>query len=276
MSEKRGKYYEKMSETIGLITFVCSSDHCFRRSGVCGGIYDLFNGGDLSNIHVDFVNFSGDVVESADSGELGPFFESIAQMNGGGSGSEDTEEDADVKDIKVLKEYTLSNGSRYTRHYYVIRNSGKTTLDLFTSTIAYDAKGNMAGVGKASYDALPPGQTAILCESIETDEKIASYEPSFRVEKSSYEPVLQDISIKRSDVSRGVILQITNDGEIDADFVQATALFFKDGELVDSVYRYFINDDSTLLPGETVTEQLKSYETYDSVEVYLSGGKHYN
>ena len=241
-----------------------------------GGMYDLFNGGDMDNIHVDFVNSKGDVVESADSGELTSFFSGLGALYNGGSG-EETEESADVKDIEVLKEYTLPDSfGLYTQHFYVVQNKGDATLDILTSTLAYDAKGNPVGVGKSSYEALPPGQTAILCESIETGEEIASYEPTFRVKKSSYDPVLQDLSVKRSDVSRGVILQITNDGEVDADFVRATALFFKDGELVDSTDHYFINEKSTMAPGETIIEQLKTFKKYDSIEVYFSGGKHYN
>ncbi len=262
------------SEELGLMdSFMIMEFYTF------GGMYNTFSGRTVDNIHVDFINDStGDAVESADSGDLEAYFESIAAI---GDYEYDDYEDSseteiDPDSVTVVAEYTLPDSfGWYTRHYYVVRNDGNVAVDVSTNTVAYDADGNVVSSADGTLSALAPGCVALFYEAFETDAEVSSYDPVFSVRETYYIPVMQDLSIERTDIKGGAVVKVTNNGEIDAEFVELTALFFMDGKLVDTDYTYCTNDDNIIPPGQTISAQLDSYEEFDTMEIYMSGGQNY-
>lgn len=175
--------------------------------------------------------------------------------------------------IKIVAEYTLPDGiGWYTRHFIVVKNTSNTTVDISTSSIAYSKDGSMIAVGEGSLDALGAGCTSVFYEAFETDEEIAEYKTELTAKASKYyKSVIQDLSYETNDKKDGVIVQVTNNGDYAAEFVQAYALFFSGGELINYDYEYFTDDDYEIKPGNTMTKQLDSYEDFDNVEIYLTG-----
>ncbi len=190
------------------------------------------------------------------------------------------EKEAEAKEendtgIEVLAEYTLSDGINwYTRHFIVVKNNSSETLDVSTSSLAYKEDGAMVGAADSGIDALGAGCTSIMYEAFETDEKIYRYETELKTSPSEYyESVIQDLSFKQNDVKDGAVFQVTNNGEEAAEFVEGYALFFSNGELVNFESAYFTDDDSKIDPGKTISQQMTSYEEFDTVEFYLTGRK---
>ena len=62
-----------------------------------------------------------------------------------------------------------------------------------------------------------------------------------------------------------------NQGKEAAEFVQARALFFRDGALVGTAEVYVTDNDSEIKPGKRIRKELTTREAYDDVQVYVSG-----
>lgn len=191
---------------------------------------------------------------------------------------EESEEEKGTKEendtgIEVLSEYTLSDGINwYTRHFIVVKNNSSETLDVSTSSLAYKEDGTMVGAADASAEAIGAGCTSIMYEAFETGEEIDRYETELKSAPSDYyESVIQDLSFKQNDIKDGAVFQVTNNGNEAAEFVEGYALFFLNGELVNYESTYFTDDDSKIEPGKTISQQMTSYEEFDTIEFYLTG-----
>ena len=241
-----------------------------------GGVYNLLNGTPLDNIHIDFISKStGEIIESLDSGKLDEAFNSFSSFGDSFGGFEEPAE-LSTDSVEIISEYTLGDGMGwYTRHFYVVKNNGAEACDISTNTVAYDADGNIVSAANGYINAVSPGCTVVFYEAFETDEEIAKYEPVFSVKSSRNTDIMGDLEIKRNDTKNGMVMQVTNNGEVEAEYVELIALYFKDGELISYSSSYFTDDDGELKPGATISEQMNTYESYDSAEVYLSGGVHY-
>lgn len=178
-----------------------------------------------------------------------------------------------IDDVKVLAEYTLPDGiGWYTRHFIIIQNNSNETVDVSTSSLAYKADGTIVSSASGEVDAVGAGCTSIMYEAFETDSSIDYYETEMNVTKSRYyESVLQDLSYVQNDINEGAVFQVTNNGSEAADFVEGYALFFSGNELVGYDDMYFIDDDSEIKPGKTISKQMTSYENFDRIEFYLTG-----
>lgn len=176
-------------------------------------------------------------------------------------------------DIEVVAEYTLSDGiGMYTRRFMILKNNSEQTVDVSTSSLAYAADGTMVSAADASLDALGAGCTSIFYEAFETNAQIDHYDTTFNVAKSEYyESVIQDLEYAQNDINGGAIFQVTNNGDVAAEFVEGYALYFLGGQLVDYNSTYFTDDDSEIKPGQTISQQMTSYESFDRIEFYLTG-----
>lgn len=187
---------------------------------------------------------------------------------------EEAQEPEDLTDaIEILAEYTLSDSiGWYTRHFMVIKNNASTTVDVSTSSLAYDADGNLLGAAEASFDALGSGCTSVIYEAFETEGVVDHYETTTSAAASSYfRSVIQDLSYTETIVSNGAVYQVTNNGSVPAEFVEGYALFFRGGELIGYESTYFTDNDSEIKPGSTISNQLTAYENFDTIEFYLTG-----
>lgn len=184
-------------------------------------------------------------------------------------------EEGNIKNINILAEYTLSDGiGWFTRHFMVIKNNSNVTVDIETSSLAYNSFGTMVGAANSSIEALGSGCTTVIYEAFETDAEINHYETEIIAIKSKYhESVIQDLSYTQTNIDKGAIFQVTNNGTDPAQFVKGYALFFSGAKLVGYESTYFDDDNSELKPGRTVSKQLISYDDFDRIEFYLHGRK---
>ncbi len=175
--------------------------------------------------------------------------------------------------ITVVKEYTLPDGiGWYTRHFMVIRNDSNVTLNVNTSSLAYDSTGAIISAADSEFDALGAGCTSVVCEAFETDETIAKYNTTIKASQSKYyESVIDDISYVTNKIKDGAVMQVTNNGSKAAMFLKGNALFFKCGELVYYEQKYYVDDDSELRAGDTITKQVTCNKDFDSIEFYVDG-----
>ena len=140
--------------------------------------------------------------------------------------------------------------------------------------MAYSSDDEVVGFDDADVSVLGAGCTTVLIEYIETDEPIEYYETSLTAkENRSYSAVNQDLSCSVNIVKNGAVVSVTNDGDTAAKFAQGFILFFNGDELVYSDSAYFTDDDSNLVPDDTITKQMSCYEDFDRVEVYFDGRK---
>lgn len=177
--------------------------------------------------------------------------------------------------VDVIAEYTLPDGiGWWTRHFIILKNNSGKTVDISTSSLAYDINGNMVGADDSELYAIGAGCTSILYDAFETDATISYYDTNINAKESRYyDSVIQDLSYMQNNVDNGAIFQVTNNGTEPADFVEGYALFFKNGNLVSYESAYFTDGDSELKPGETISKQLTSYVDFDSIQFYLTGRK---
>ncbi|MBR2996446.1 MAG: hypothetical protein IKF45_07015 [Lachnospiraceae bacterium] len=175
--------------------------------------------------------------------------------------------------LELVGEYTRTDSyGWYTTHFLIVKNISDETLDISSATFAYDEDGEMLGYDDADFTALSGGCTSVIIEYFEVEGSIASFETSITAKPCKYYTgVIQDLSSEVKDVKTGVVVKVTNDGEIPAMFVEGYALFFKDDELVGYTSSYFDDDDSELKPGDTISKQLTIYQDYDRAEVYFTG-----
>lgn len=176
-------------------------------------------------------------------------------------------------EVEILAEYTLPDGiGWYTRHFIVVKNNTNETVDVSTSSLAYGKGGELLGADDANFEALGAGCVSILYEAFEINEEIEYYETELNFSKSKYyKSVIQDLSFEQSDIDKGAVFKVTNNGDKSADFVEGYALFFMDGQLVSYDTVYFTDDDSEIKPGKTITKQMTSYEEFNLIEFYLKG-----
>lgn len=177
------------------------------------------------------------------------------------------------EDVEILAEYTLSDGiGWYTRHFIVIKNNTDKTVDVSTSSLAYDEEGNLLGADEGSFDALGSGCTSVLYEAFKVEGEIDHYETELNFSKSKYyKSVIQDLSYEQNDIEKGAVFKVTNNGKESAEFVKGYALFIKDGKIVSYDDIYFTDDDNELKSGKTISKQMTSYEDFDKIEFYLAG-----
>ena len=177
--------------------------------------------------------------------------------------------------IEMLAEYTLpDNIGWYTRHFIVIKNNSSETVDVSTSSLAYTPDGTMAGAANSKLYALGAGCISILYEAFETSSEIGYYETKINSLPSKlYKSVIQDLSYVQNDIEKGAVFQVTNNGSEAAKFVKGYVLFFQGDKLVDYKDRYFTGNESEIKPGETISKQITTYDSYDRIEFYLIGRK---
>lgn len=184
-------------------------------------------------------------------------------------------EENNIKNIDILAEYTLPDGiGWFTRHFMVIKNNSNVTVDIETSSLAYNSFGTMVGVANSSIEALGSGCTTVIYEAFETSAEINHYETEISAIKSKYhESVIQDLSYTQINIDKGAIFQVTNNGTDSAQFVEGYALFFSGTKLVGYESTYFVDENSELKSGKTISKQLNSYDDFDRIEFYLHGKK---
>ncbi len=174
--------------------------------------------------------------------------------------------------VVVLAQYAVHpEYSSYTYSFYVIQNTGGSTIDVTASSESFTADGRIAATGESRLYGLGPGCVSIIYNSFQTDELVTKASTSWKTESSAYQSVIQDLSYTMEPSEGGEIVSVTNNGSITAEFVEGFALFFLGGTLVDYNWAFFGGSDGKLNPGEMVEMELTSSVPFDSVQFYITG-----
>lgn len=183
------------------------------------------------------------------------------------------EENAEIK-AEVIGEYHYTNSIGAAQYFLIVKNNSSETIEVNINATAKDAGGNLIGASTASEDAIPSGCEVCIGCYFSDAKKAETFEYVLSAKADKYyEPAIQDLSYEESRTDKKVIVSCTNNGEDAASFVEGTALFFLNGELVYSDSTYFTDDDSEIKPGATIIKEMKTFEEYDDIKIYFSGRK---
>lgn len=181
----------------------------------------------------------------------------------------DNEVDVDVD----IKEYLYENSVGNTFCLLALTNKSQLTIEIYGSGAAKDANGKTLATADFKINVLGPAETSLgfLYFDKTADVDHVDYQLDYYTQEI-YEPVLSNLSIIENENPLNVTLQITNDGEISAEFVEAHAIFMdKNDNVVAYASHYVLDSDNEIKPGKTLSVQLDAYTEYDYVDVYLEG-----
>lgn len=182
-------------------------------------------------------------------------------------------ENEDIK-AEVTEEYHYINSIGAAQYFLIVKNDSSETISVNVNATAKDAEGNLIGANTQSEEAIPSGYEVCIGCYFSDAKNAANFEYTLDAKKDSYyDAVIQDLSFEESRTDKKVIISCTNNGDDAAQFVEATALFFSNSELVRSDSTYITDDDSEIKPGATIVKEMNAYDEYDDVKIYLSGRK---
>lgn len=177
--------------------------------------------------------------------------------------------------LEIVKEYSIktSDSSRYTHHVIVVKNNNDVQVALTSNSKAYDANGNLLGIGNAANSVLGSGATTVLDESIEDIDGVVSYETKVAASEAKYYTEIDStVAIELDASSSKVFVTLVNNGTEAAQFVEGYAIFLdENGNAVDFVENYIVDNDSEIKAGESLSKEFKTSKAFATAEVYISG-----
>lgn len=183
-------------------------------------------------------------------------------------------EDNEIK-AEVIEEYHYINSIDAAQYFLIVKNNSTDTISVKINATAKDADGNLIGAKTGSEEAIPSGYEVCIGFYFNDAKNADSFDYTLDAKKDEYyEAVIQDLTYEESRTDKKVIISCTNNGKYAAESVEATALFFLNGELISSDSTYFVDDDSEIKPGSTIIKEMNAFGKYDDVKIYLSGRKY--
>jgi len=175
-----------------------------------------------------------------------------------------------ANEIEVLGEYTWSK-DYYNYIAIVIKNNSKFTVEPSIQLKLLDASGKTVGVKSDSENAFGSGSEMVFVFS--NKEEFTDYEYTISVsEEKFYKDVVSSLSVNVSTTDSKAIIEVTNNGKINAKFVEYTILYFRGDEVVDYGWGFCTDKDSEIKAGQTQYDEDTTYGViFDSVKVYLTG-----
>lgn len=160
-----------------------------------------------------------------------------------------------------------------TQCYVVVKNNSQATVEIGCNATALDASGSVLGAGRGSIDVLGPDEESIMpvyfsdVSNVEQIEYQLNFSPA-----RYYQPVVGNLVLQQTINNNNLTVSVTNNGSINAQFVEAYALFFDaDDNLVYTDYTYVTDNDSEIKPGASISAQLDCRESFDHVLCFLAG-----
>lgn len=169
-----------------------------------------------------------------------------------------------------LVEYTF-DGDRYAGAL-ISNNSTEQIGELEIQFLFYDADGKIIGTESDGHDAILPGSTVVSFVSdmdVPQSYDRMDYKLSVDVEANSgYENHAAKVKIDTNVGDDCVILQITNNADVDIEELEYAVVFYKDGKVVDMGNGVDVYD---IEAGDTVIEEYSSWGVdFDTYVVYLN------
>ena len=184
----------------------------------------------------------------------------------------EAQSDVSDKDFDI-KEYSYSGGG-YDKDFLIITNNSDKNVKITGNAGAIGSSGKIIGAADCEILILAPGETSIADFAFsDIDEGVdhVDYHLFYDTEPI-YSPVIADLSAETRVNEENIEVSVTNNGTEAAKYVSAYVLYFDaDGNVVNSNYQFFMDDDSELKPGATISEQFTKPDNFDHVEVYPSG-----
>jgi hypothetical protein len=178
-------------------------------------------------------------------------------------------------DIDVKKYGVTDSNFNCTDYYLVITNNTSETISISGSGVIKDDSGNMLDTWKMNdIDVVAPGETTVGWMYFNNyDGEVADMEYALCYEKEEfYQPVVGNFETNVMLDDNTVTISVTNNGNIPAEFVHASVLFFDDnGLVVGSDGAYMMDGDCQIKAGGTVANEFTCDKTFDYVEVYYKG-----
>ncbi|MCR5088129.1 MAG: hypothetical protein K6C08_01285, partial [Oscillospiraceae bacterium] len=170
--------------------------------------------------------------------------------------------------------YLYENSIGDSLFFVVVTNNSEAVVSVDGNAAAKDGEDKAIGADSMSIDVLGPGETSIghfYFDSV-SDIDHVDYSLSYSREKYYY-PVVGNLSVNQILNDSNVTVTVANEGTINAQFVEAYALFFdEDDNVIGYDSTYVTDNDSEIKPGATLSAQLDTYvDYYDYAEVYFTG-----
>ena len=172
-----------------------------------------------------------------------------------------------------VKGWLYENSIGDTLYFVTVKNNSQTTVSVSGNATAKDSAGAVLGAADLSIDIIGPGEETIgyfyfddVSGAAKVDYQLSCNEDIY------YEPVLGNLEVEKSLNETNVTITVTNNGDINAEFVEAYAFFMDANDnIIKYDNEYVIDNDSQIKPGASLSTQLNCYDTYDHVEIYLTG-----
>ena len=174
----------------------------------------------------------------------------------------------------MINDYSYE-GILATHHFFEVTNMSPYTISITITDAAKNSAGSVIGAARTAEEDFPSGCTVFAKTYFSDVVGVSSFNTVIQVkEENFYTPVLQDISVQTTDLGNRVTITAANSGDKPAQFLQATAVFFKNGKVVSHGTDYLVDTDLELKPGAAISGQIHAHSTdYDSVKVYLTARK---
>ncbi len=169
--------------------------------------------------------------------------------------------------------YLYENSIGDSLYFYIITNHSKATVEVNGNATAYDSAGNVIGASSRNIDVLGPNETSLMTFYFDSVTGIDKVDCLLTYDTETYyQPVVGNIRMEQTINDKNLTVIATNDGNVNAQFVEAYALFLDENNQVVSFSSTYITDgDSEIKPGATLSAQLDAYKAFNHVECYLTG-----
>jgi hypothetical protein len=190
---------------------------------------------------------------------------------------EDSTEPVEVKDLADemgVQEYSCVVDDSFMYYVMYITNNSDKVVSAEMNVTALDSNGSMVGSSSDGVKAIAPGQTSGIWTTFDEWDSIQSFEYTLTVsEETSYSPVYDDLTVDYDTNDDGIVAKITNNGTDPAEFVWMDVVYIKDGKMVNFSELSFMDDDSQLLPGVTLSADGTCYYDggFDDVVIAVNG-----
>lgn len=172
------------------------------------------------------------------------------------------------KENNENKKYTFKYG--FLNYAAVsIKNTTNETIDIDVNFLLKDSSGNIVGVKNDNISAIAPQQEALLYSA--DDIEFSDFDYKITTKSSNYDSVINNVSIDSKIADDRIIINATNNGNKDMDFLKATVLYFSNGKPVAIDYNFLIGSDYALSPGTTEYAEINPYTDFDDYKLYISG-----
>ena len=167
----------------------------------------------------------------------------------------------------------LYSDSFSTMYFMVVTSNASVPVKITGNAVAKDAEGNILGAGDMHIDILGPGETSLGYFYFNDVKNVKDVEYQLDYDTDPYyTPVISYLTVEQTINNNNVIVAVTNDNSVPAQFVEAHALFFDaQNNVISHMSNYVVDDDSEIKPGKMLVEQLDAFGAFDHVEVYFTG-----